>query len=120
MPIAALKVTTVTRNDGTCPRGGEGCGVCSSLKSDYLITEETDADSSKDTCRMLAAGALSGLWARRAPHRWDANRKTWVAGVLTVSGLPEHPGATDLRDRGPPPTSSPDAAAAQAVLPLDS
>ena len=70
--------------------------------------------------RMLAAGALSGLWARRAPYRWDAKRKTWVAGVLTVSGLPEHPDAADLRDRGPPPTNSPDAAAAQAVLPLDS
>lgn len=64
MPVAALKVTTVARNDGTCPRGGKGCGVCSSLKGDYLITEETDADSSKDTCRMLAAGARPVLWLR--------------------------------------------------------
>ena len=64
MPIAALKVTTVTHNDGTCPRGGKGCGVCSSLKSDYLITEETSTDSPKDTCRMLAAGASPVLWLR--------------------------------------------------------
>ena len=70
--------------------------------------------------RMLAAGALSGLWAGRHPHRWDADRKTWVGGLLTPSGLREHPDAATLRDRGPPPTSLPDTAAAQAVLPSDS
>ncbi len=70
--------------------------------------------------RMLGAGALSGLWAGRRPYRWDADRKTWVAGLLTLSGLPEHPDAATLRDRGPPPTNSPGAAAARAVLPSDS
>jgi len=69
--------------------------------------------------RMLAAGALSRLWAGRCPYRWDADRKTWVAGILAPSGLPEHPDAAALRDRGPPPTNLPDAAAAQAVLPSD-
>jgi len=28
--------------------------------------------------RMLAAGAVSGLWAMRRPQRWDADRGTWV------------------------------------------
>jgi len=76
MPIAGLKVTTVTRNDGTCPRGGEGCGVCSSLKGAYLISEETSTDAPKDTCRMLAAGASPVLWLRaleaRLPEAADA------------------------------------------------
>ena len=29
--IIAAKITAVDRTDGTCPRGGRGCGVCSSL-----------------------------------------------------------------------------------------
>ena len=70
--------------------------------------------------RMLAAGAVSGLWAGRHPQRWDADRETWVAVPLPSSELPEHPSADALRDRGPPPTNSPDATAAQAVLPSDS
>ncbi len=70
--------------------------------------------------RMLGAGAVDGLWAGRDPHRWDADRKTWVAGLQTLSGLPEHPDAAALRDRGPPPTNSPDAQAANRVLPSDS
>ena len=70
--------------------------------------------------RILAAGALSGMWAGRDPHRWDADRKTWIAGPLARSGLREHHDAASLRDRAPPPTNSPDAAAAHAVLPSDS
>jgi len=61
--------------------------------------------------RMLAAGTVSGLWAPRVAQRWDADRKTWVAGLLIRSGPPEHRGAAPLKDRGPPPTNSPDAAA---------
>ena len=30
--ITGIKVTTVEKADGTCPRGGSGCGVCSSLQ----------------------------------------------------------------------------------------
>lgn len=62
--LIGVKITAINRADGTCPRGGEGCGVCSSLKTDYAITEETDATSTKDTSRLLAAGAKRVLWLR--------------------------------------------------------
>ncbi len=62
--VTGIKVTTVHKRDGKCPRGGEGCGVCSSLKEDYCITEETDLSLGKDTSRLLAAGANKVFWLR--------------------------------------------------------
>jgi molybdopterin-guanine dinucleotide biosynthesis protein A len=62
--LVAVKITAVDRTDGACPRGGRGCGVCSSLEGRYAITEETDASGAKDTCRLLAAGATRVLWLR--------------------------------------------------------
>jgi molybdenum cofactor guanylyltransferase len=68
-PIVAAKVTTVSTRDGTCPRGGKGCGVCSSLEGEYCITRETDATTAKDTSRLLAAGASRVYWLRvMKPH----------------------------------------------------
>jgi molybdopterin-guanine dinucleotide biosynthesis protein A len=56
--IIGVKVVAINRKEGdSCPRGGKGCGVCSSLKSDYEITEETVINPTKDTSRMLLAGA---------------------------------------------------------------
>jgi len=67
--LIAVKVTAIDRTDGTCPRGGKGCGVCSSLEEDYAITEESDAQGAKDTCRLLAAGATRVFWLRvMRPH----------------------------------------------------
>ncbi|MDK1021245.1 MAG: molybdenum cofactor guanylyltransferase [Candidatus Hydrogenedentes bacterium] len=63
-PIVGVKVTAIDRNDGKCPRGGEGCGVCSSLQRHYLITEEVDTGGGKDTERLVAAGASKVLWLR--------------------------------------------------------
>lgn len=62
--IVGIKVTTIDERDGQCPRGGEGCGVCSSLEGVYLITQETDPASAKDTARLLAAGAGRVYWLR--------------------------------------------------------
>ena len=62
--IIAAKATAVDRTDGSCPRGGSGCGVCSSLNEDFLITEECDIEGDKDTCRLLAAGAERVYWLR--------------------------------------------------------
>jgi molybdopterin-guanine dinucleotide biosynthesis protein A len=64
VPIAALKVTTVVRTDGTCPRGGAGCGVCSSLGEPWCVTRELDTDSGKDTSRLLGSGAREAWWLR--------------------------------------------------------
>jgi len=62
--IIGIKVTTIKDKDGQCPRGGEGCGVCSSLEGVYCITEETDSSSGKDTARLLSAGARRVFWLR--------------------------------------------------------
>jgi hypothetical protein len=64
VPVAALKVTTVVRTDGSCPRGGAGCGVCSSLAESWCVTEEHDAESDKDTSRLLGSGARAAYWLR--------------------------------------------------------
>lgn len=62
--IVGIKVTTIEKANSGCPRGGDGCGVCSSLDGSYYITEETDSHVSKDTSRMLAAGAGKVFWIR--------------------------------------------------------
>lgn len=53
--------------------------------------------------RILAAGALGGLWAR--PRRWDAARGTWVLGRSPRSVGPERPASARPRGRSPPPTT---------------
>jgi len=63
-PIIGIKVTTIKAKDGQCPRGGQGCGVCSSLEGDFCITEEIDSNCDKDTARLLAAGASRVFWLR--------------------------------------------------------
>jgi len=55
--VYGVKVVTIDPDEGSCPRGGEGCGICTSLQGDYEISEETRSDTEKDTSRMLRAGA---------------------------------------------------------------
>jgi len=62
--IIGVKVTTIASTDQPCPRGGQGCGVCSAMEGKYQITEETDRASGKDTGRLLAAGATRVYWLR--------------------------------------------------------
>ncbi|MHC4337255.1 MAG: molybdenum cofactor guanylyltransferase [Planctomycetota bacterium] len=63
-PIVGIKVTTIRAKDGQCPRGGRGCGVCSSLDGNFCITEEVDKNSNKDTVRLLKADASRVFWLR--------------------------------------------------------
>ncbi|MBN1339956.1 MAG: molybdenum cofactor guanylyltransferase [Bacteroidales bacterium] len=60
----AVKVTSINRVEGKCPRGGDGCGVCSSLKDDFEILEEKTAGKVKDTQRLLASGAKRVFWLK--------------------------------------------------------
>ena len=62
--VVGIKVTTIEHSGGSCPRGGEGCGVCGTLDGNFSITAETDSRAEKDTCRMLAAGAKKVFWLR--------------------------------------------------------
>ena len=63
-PVVALKVTTIQEKNGKCIRGGEGCGVCSSLKGNFEITEELNSANNKDTSLLLAAGAEKVYWLK--------------------------------------------------------
>ena len=63
-PIVGVKVTTVAERDGQCPRGGEGCGVCSALEDPWCLTEEHGEAEGKDTTRLLQAGARRVFWLR--------------------------------------------------------
>jgi len=63
--VIGIKITTVKKEEkGICPRGGKGCGVCSNLKANFEILEEVSTNSSKDTSRMLGAGAKAVYWIR--------------------------------------------------------
>ena len=62
--VVGVKVTTVRDKGANCPRGGDGCGTCSSMTGDYEIWEETDPDGEKDTARLLKAGAARVFWLK--------------------------------------------------------
>lgn len=62
--VVAVKVTTVADSETACPRGGKGCGACTSFGGNYHLGEETNLNSDKDTCRMLVAGAKKVFWLR--------------------------------------------------------
>lgn len=62
--LTALKVTSVDPEEKGCPRGGKGCGVCTSFKGAYLLTEEHSDRLDKDTSRLKKAGARRVFWLR--------------------------------------------------------
>jgi len=62
--IIGIKVTTIKDTNGQCPRGGEGCGACSSLDGVFCVTQEIDRGSTKDTSRLLTCGASRVFWLR--------------------------------------------------------
>ncbi|MDM8213363.1 hypothetical protein QUW13_05690 [Enterococcus hirae] len=55
-PIYAVKIITITGARGKCQRGGEGCGICTSISDGFDLTEETKRGT-KDTMELLKAGA---------------------------------------------------------------
>jgi molybdenum cofactor guanylyltransferase len=80
--IIGIKVTTIKEKDGKCPRGGRGCGVCSSLDGDFCITEEANRGSGKDTTRLLMAGANRVFWLRTLRAHLDGA----INALLDVTG----------------------------------
>jgi len=67
--VTAAKITVIREAGGRCPRGGEGCGACTSLDGDYDLMLETNRDGVKDTSRLLLAGADPVFWLRvQASH----------------------------------------------------
>ena len=86
-PVVGIKVTTVESHHARCPRrDGKGCGVCEALDKDFVITEENDADPSKDTGRMNAAGAERVFWLRA--------RRGFLSDGIAATIRKAGPGAT--------------------------
>ncbi|HNS18547.1 MAG TPA: molybdenum cofactor guanylyltransferase [Bacteroidales bacterium] len=73
--VYGVKVVTIDPNEGNCPRGGKGCGICTSLKGDYEITDEKIVDPTKDTSRMLMAGAFKVYFLRVSVHALEKGLK---------------------------------------------
>jgi len=80
--VIGIKVTTIKDKEGQCPRGGEGCGTCSSLEGTYSIDEEFDSISGKDTARLLAAGASRVFWLRVR----EENLMEGITALLDIIG----------------------------------
>jgi hypothetical protein len=80
--IIGIKITTIKEKDGRCPRGGEGCGVCSSIRGSFEITREENCETDKDTSRLLAAGAKDVYWVRVLKE----HLKEAVGALLDVIG----------------------------------
>jgi hypothetical protein len=59
-PVNAAKIITVDQKGARCPRMGAGfgpdCGACS-LEGDFVLCEEQDGLTDKDTAQLLRAGA---------------------------------------------------------------
>ncbi len=88
-PVTGLKVTVIAEKNGECPRGGDGCGVCSSLEDDYCITEEIASHTEKDTQKLLKAGAEKVFWLRvlegKLKNGVDALQKVITADTVIVA-----------------------------------
>ncbi|MFC1734873.1 NTP transferase domain-containing protein [Candidatus Hydrogenedentota bacterium] len=80
--ITGVKVTVIRKDAGGCPRGSEGCGVCSSLEGVYMLAREEDANSEKDTGKLLAAGAARVFWLRVA----DDSVEEGMNALLEIAG----------------------------------
>jgi molybdopterin-guanine dinucleotide biosynthesis protein A len=79
--VVGLKVTTIRECGGRCPRGGDGCGVCSSLGEPFLFSEERDPAGTKDTSRLLRAGAARVLWLRVQSAHLEAGLRAVLAEI---------------------------------------
>ena len=65
--VVAIKVVTVHNHGDRCPRGGKGCGICSSLKTCFDIREEK-GEGTKDTMLFRTAGARAVYLVRTHPE----------------------------------------------------
>ncbi|MDR0355066.1 MAG: molybdopterin molybdotransferase MoeA [Deltaproteobacteria bacterium] len=84
-PVVGLKVTAADAHERGCRRGGAGCGACV-FSEDFVLQEETDARSNKDTSRLLAAGAERVFWLRATYDSLSDGLKAFLAHPAVPSG----------------------------------
>ncbi len=63
-PVIGVKVTAIREGESACPRGRAGCGACSTLNGDFILSDERLESTGKDTTRMLESGARQVFWLR--------------------------------------------------------
>jgi hypothetical protein len=64
VPLVALKVTRISDEDGGCPHGEQGCGLCENFQDDFCLEQETEISSGKDTALLLESGLGQVFWLR--------------------------------------------------------
>lgn len=66
LDIYGLKITTIAKRKMKCPRGGDGCGACTSLTKDFDIKDikMESFNLKKDTTRLLLEGCKKVFWIR--------------------------------------------------------
>lgn len=79
--IYGVKVVSIDPREGNCPRGGKGCGICTSLKGDYEIVEEKKLDPAKDTSRMLMSGAQKSFFLKVNMHSLEKGLKALLQQI---------------------------------------
>jgi hypothetical protein len=88
VPVTALKVTSIERHGGPCPRGGQGCGACA-INGDFCLEQEFSPNGTKDTSVLLAAGAERVFWLRclhsSLASGFDAFLKRAGGGSIIIS-----------------------------------
>ncbi len=82
-----LKATTIANKNESCPRGGEGCGVCTSLTGSYKVTEEKNISGNKDTSRLLIAGAKKVFWLQVFKHQLEIGFNAFLHILKTKYNL---------------------------------
>lgn len=77
-PIIALKITTIEKKDGKCPRGGKGCGVCTNIEENFELIEEKNVNSNKDTSLLLTSGTKKVYWLKTLKTHIDEGIKHFL------------------------------------------
>ncbi len=86
LPVVGAKVTTVHEGTSKCPRGNDGCGVCSSLTGPFSLTVEHGEAEGKDTTRLHEAGARPVYWLCVRPSRLEDGARS-LLGETSASSL---------------------------------
>jgi len=79
--VIGIKITTIQTRDGSCPHGGQGCGVCGTLKTGFSITREQLSGNEKDTTRLLLAGAEKVFWLRVMRGHMEEGLRSLLAEI---------------------------------------
>jgi molybdopterin-guanine dinucleotide biosynthesis protein A len=85
-PVAAVKVTTIYDGQESCIHGDSGCGVCAAMDREWCFTDELDPTRTKDTSRMLGAGAQP-VWWLRVRERSMAHAARELRGLAPEGGI---------------------------------